>query len=241
MFNFSRKQLNWVVIITVTCIVWLRWPSDDEATPLVKVQPPAVLAFNLPAFQQWSTREHVSIIYSHNSDQSLQLHLFQPTNGEQKSTVSSIDFGSQLNLAVQQLDQQVTTLMHWQQQPTMVLLSGPWPEQVAKLVAAKVIKKLQLKGITSPTLDCQASWPKFAGQHVPLQPQQKSLEIADSEQATALNNWHQTFQDYVQQHQFHIDFMFNLTYYRCPQKLWQSELNKLYQIPVAKPLISLQP
>lgn len=148
MFNFNRKQLNWIIIIIVITIVWLRWPSEE----LMEDAPPPPLTLIIPEFQIWSTEEQVPVLRIDVQNQPMLTASIQ-TLGQAKDKQHILYHGSDMDQAVSTVAKILNAEHPAYQQPSQVIFYGPWSEPVAKLLAAKMIKSLALQ----PSMMCLAS------------------------------------------------------------------------------------
>jgi len=222
LFNFNRKQLNWIIIIIVITIVWLRWPAQE----LAEDTPPPPLTLSIPEFQIWSTEEQVPVLWINEQNQPMlttSIHALALPKDEQHI----LYHGSDMDQAVTTISSMLNAKHPAYQQPSQVILYGPWSEPVAKLLAAKIIKSLALK----PAL--MSEIPKGNCEQLIHQ------LITDASCRIPANRlehtqWREQLASKVNTSEFHIDFITHLTYHRCDSAQWQQQIMKSYLMPLTE-------
>lgn len=268
--RFSRSSLN---LIIFACIILIGWASIDKnrthSTELTQAsEQQAITDITLPAltelqYKTWSSREGVDVVWQTRLDTHFrirlrgQLNAKQPINNisDPKNTINwhphywqwDISLGADFEQGLPTLATKLKDFpVGLKQANAVIILQGPWGNDIAKLTSARIIKSLNLQPLED---DLRASPTKETDKAVicPWQPVSAQFwlrdQLLDKHQSqpsnknkhwyidkwpqlpaitpSSLQIWKHTF---VQQWQsswpnstMQFDILADLAYYRLPQ------------------------
>ena len=251
--RFSRSSLNAIMLGCIAIIAWISInEADKPAEPLLDVT-------QLPAlqFSHWLSDEGILSVWQYADDDfHLRIQLQRPDNGQSSKGLPPQSYDWRLsNKSAAPLtpDDVLKQALTWLEQTKQSLsandgqygainIRGPWPDNIMRILSARIIKKLKLNtnnqyrsfALAQSTRQCPwqpVSAAIWLEQQLPLgqsaQPdvnrQQWTFELPQlpaTPDAGILNQWKSNYLQQTQQRTTNADIQFDIlsrvAYYRLP-------------------------